>query len=108
MTIDRKNTKISAGGDVLSKEKIDHVLGNHKGARDHLVSRFLFTLNELLGRMLRQDFFELRALRGQKDHNNLLPPVKFSWNHVCFGPGNILMAAIIISTHKKSCSRAHF
>ena len=51
MTIDRKNTKISAGGDVLSKEEIDHVLGNHKGARDHLVSRFLFTLNELLGRM---------------------------------------------------------
>ena len=37
---------------------------------------------------LRQDFFELRALCGQKDHNNLLPPVKFSWNHVCFAPGN--------------------
>ena len=28
------------------KEQIDYVLGNHKGARDHLVSRFLFTLNE--------------------------------------------------------------
>ena len=34
------------------KEEIDHVLGNHKGARDHLVSTFLFTLNELQGRML--------------------------------------------------------
>ena len=34
------------------KEEIDHVLGNHKGARDHLVSRILFTLNELQGRML--------------------------------------------------------
>ena len=38
--------------DVISKEEIDHVLGNHKGARDHLVSRFLFTFNELQGRML--------------------------------------------------------
>ena len=47
MTIDRKNTKTSAvsnfygkgkGHDVLSKEEIDHVLGNHKGARDHLLS----------------------------------------------------------------------
>ena len=28
------------------KEEIDHVLGNHSGARDHLVSRVLFTLNE--------------------------------------------------------------
>ena len=34
------------------KEEIDHVLGNHEGARDHLVSRLLFTLNELQGRML--------------------------------------------------------
>ena len=35
------------------KEEIDHVLDNHKGASDHLsVSRFLFTLNELQGRML--------------------------------------------------------
>ena len=34
------------------KEEIDHVLGNHKGARDHLVSKLLFTLNELQGRML--------------------------------------------------------
>ena len=34
------------------KEEIDHVLDNHKGASDHLsVSRFLFTLNELQGRM---------------------------------------------------------
>ena len=49
MTIDRKNTKISA---VSQKEEIDHVLGNHKDARGHLVSRFLFTLNELQGRML--------------------------------------------------------
>jgi len=37
---------------------------------------------------LRQDIFELRALCRQKDHNNLLPPVKFSWNHMCFAPGN--------------------
>ena len=28
------------------KEEINHVLGNHKGARDHLVSRFVFTMNE--------------------------------------------------------------
>ena len=28
------------------KEEINHVLGNHKGARDHLVSKFLFTINE--------------------------------------------------------------
>ena len=49
MTIDPKNTKISA---VSQKEEIDHLLGNHKFARDHLVSRFLFTLNELQGRML--------------------------------------------------------
>ena len=34
------------------KEKIYHVLGKHKGARGHLVSTFLFTLNELRGRML--------------------------------------------------------
>ena len=33
------------------KEEIDHVLGNHKGANDHLVSRFLFTSNKLQGRM---------------------------------------------------------
>ena len=62
MTIDRKNTKISAVSDFYElresvmmfyeKEVIDHVLGNHKGARDYLVSRFLFTLNELKGRML--------------------------------------------------------
>ena len=37
---------------LYQKEEIDHVLGNHKDARDHLVSRFLFTLNELQGRML--------------------------------------------------------
>ena len=37
---------------LCQKEEIDHVLGNYKGARDHLVSRFLFTLNELQGRML--------------------------------------------------------
>ena len=34
------------------KEEIDHVLGNHKGARDHLVSTLLFTLTELQGIML--------------------------------------------------------
>ena len=34
------------------KEEIDHVLGNHKGACDHFVSRLLLTLNELQGRML--------------------------------------------------------
>ena len=34
------------------KEEIDHVVGNHKGERDHLVPGFLFTLNELLGKML--------------------------------------------------------
>ena len=28
---------------LCQKEEIDHVLGNHKGARDDLVSRFLFT-----------------------------------------------------------------
>ena len=28
------------------KEEINHVLGNHKDARDHLVSRFLFIMNE--------------------------------------------------------------
>lgn len=41
MTIDRKKTKISAVSDFMmfcQKEEIDHVLGNHKGARDHLVS----------------------------------------------------------------------
>ena len=33
-------------------ENIDVVLGNHKSTRDNLVSRFLFTLDELqLGRM---------------------------------------------------------
>jgi len=37
---------------------------------------------------LRWDFFELWTLHGQKDHNNLLPLVKFRWNHVCFAPGN--------------------
>ena len=37
---------------LCQKEEIDHVLGNHKGARDDLVSRFLFTLNELQGTML--------------------------------------------------------
>ena len=37
---------------LCQKEEIDHVLGNHRGARDDLVSRFLFTLNELQGRML--------------------------------------------------------
>ena len=36
----------------MSKKEIDQLLGNHKGARDDLVSRFLFTLNELQGRML--------------------------------------------------------
>ena len=48
MTIDRKNTKIPREGyGVLSeKEEINHELGNHKGARDHLVSRFLFTKNK--------------------------------------------------------------
>ena len=34
------------------KKEIDHVLSNHKGARDQLVSMFLFTLNKLQGRML--------------------------------------------------------
>ena len=29
------------------KKEIDHAQGNHKGARDHFVSTFLFTLNEL-------------------------------------------------------------
>ena len=29
------------------KEEIDHVLGNHNGARDYLVSTCLFTLNEV-------------------------------------------------------------
>ena len=30
------------------KEEIDHVPGNHNGAlEDYLVSRFLFTLNEI-------------------------------------------------------------
>ena len=41
MTINRKKTKISAVSDlydVFQKEEIDHVLGNHKGARDHLVA----------------------------------------------------------------------
>ena len=37
---------------LCQKEEIDHVLGNHKGARDRLVPRFLFTLNQLHGRML--------------------------------------------------------
>ena len=37
---------------------------------------------------IRRDFFELRALHGQKDHNILLLPVKFSWNHVCLAPRN--------------------
>ena len=37
---------------LCQKEEIHHVLGNHKGAHDHLVSRYLFTLNELQGIML--------------------------------------------------------
>ena len=37
---------------------------------------------------LRRDFFELRALRGQKDHNNLLPPVKSRGITCVFAPGN--------------------
>ena len=37
---------------LCQKEEIHHVLGNHKGARDHLVSKFLFTLNELQERIL--------------------------------------------------------
>ena len=37
---------------VYQKERTDHMLGNHKGACDHLESRFLFTLNKLQGRML--------------------------------------------------------
>ena len=28
------------------KEEINHVLGNHKGARDHLVSKFLLAIDE--------------------------------------------------------------
>ena len=31
---------------VCKKEEINHVLGNHKGARDHLVSMFLFIMND--------------------------------------------------------------
>ena len=41
MTIDRKKRKISSVSDFYvfcQKEEIDHMLGNHKGARDHLVS----------------------------------------------------------------------
>ena len=48
MIIDRKNIKISAVSDFYEsrgkvmmfcqKEETDHVLGNHKGVRDHLVS----------------------------------------------------------------------
>ena len=34
------------------KEEIDHLLGNHKGALDYLVSKLLLTLNELQGRMI--------------------------------------------------------
>ena len=63
MAIDRKNTKISAVSDFFESEEVkvmmfcqkqqsDHVLGSHKGARDYLVSTFLFALNELQGRML--------------------------------------------------------
>ena len=37
---------------LCQKKEIDHVLGNHKGACGHLVSRFFFTLNELQERML--------------------------------------------------------
>ena len=37
---------------LCQKVEIDHVLRNHKGTRDHLVLRFLFTLNELQGRMI--------------------------------------------------------
>ena len=33
------------------KVEIDHVLKHNKGERDHLVSRFLLTLNELQGRV---------------------------------------------------------
>ena len=45
MTIDRKNTKIPGeGNDVLSEGRYSS--RNHKGARDHLVSRFLFITNE--------------------------------------------------------------
>ena len=48
MTIDLKTLKcLGKEDDVLSEgKKINHVLGNHKGARDHLMSKFLFTMNE--------------------------------------------------------------
>ena len=36
---------------LCQKEEINHILGNHKGARDHVASKLLFTLNELEGRM---------------------------------------------------------
>ena len=57
---------------------------------------------------LRRDFFELRALRGQKDHNNLLPPVKSRGITCVSRRGMTLMAAFIIVTHEKCCSVAHF
>ena len=31
---------------LCQKKEINHVLGNHKSARDHLMSKFLFTMNE--------------------------------------------------------------
>ena len=57
---------------------------------------------------LRRDFFELRALRGQKDHNNLLPPVKSRGITCVSRRGMTLMAAFIIVTHEKCCFVAHF
>ena len=51
------------------KKEIYHVLGNHKGARDHLVSKFLFTLNvnrpslsELNNALFRQETSVFRFL----------------------------------------------
>ena len=80
--------------------------GRFKLKRCELNLNTFWTLKAIM--VLRRIFFEHRALRGQKDHNNLLPPVKFNWKHVCFAPGNTLVAAIIISIYKKCCSLCSF
>ena len=50
-------------------------------------------------------FFELRALCGQKDHNNLLPAVKITCD-LC--QGMTLMVTLIVLPREKCCSLCSF
>ena len=60
------------GHDVLSKEEIDRVLGNHKGARDQLVSTSLFRLNELKVRMLTVRRFQSKTIISKSRRASIL------------------------------------